>query len=99
LALVLLHASHAAINHIDPDIEYTSVHGDGGAETDPHQVVRAGPSFELADDADEQIVQCLEHVRRNNFSLVIFESNVMTLLLRVVQALDLSKPCMHRNAV
>jgi hypothetical protein len=90
-----LHVSSAAFDHIDHNIEYTGVHDDSGARTDPHQVVRE-PLSELADDVDEQIIQCLEHV---DFSLVIFESKVMMLFLLVMRALDLSKAHMRRQAV
>jgi hypothetical protein len=60
--------SHATVDRADPDIEYTGVHNDGGATADPHQMVQGEPSSELADDADKQIVQCLEHVRQHDLS-------------------------------
>jgi hypothetical protein len=63
-----LHISCVVVDRIDPDIKYAGAHDDGGADTDPHQMVQGEPSYELADDADEQIVQCLEHVGQHDLS-------------------------------
>jgi hypothetical protein len=85
------------VDSVDHDIEYTGVHDDDDA--DPRQMVQGEPSSELVDNADEQIVQCLQHVRQHDFVLVIFESSVVMLLLCVVHALDLSKVHVCRKEV
>jgi hypothetical protein len=58
----------AVVDHADPDLECTGVHIDGGAGADPRQVVRGEPLSEFANNDDEQIVQCLEHVRQCDLS-------------------------------
>jgi hypothetical protein len=62
-----LRTSCAAVDRTDPDIKYICACDDDGADTDPHQMVQGQPSFELVNNADEQIVQCLKHVRHDFF--------------------------------
>jgi hypothetical protein len=68
LILVLLHVLRATVDRVDPDIEYAGVHDDGSADANPRQMVWGELSSELEDDADEQIIQCLEHVRQHDLS-------------------------------
>jgi hypothetical protein len=42
---------------------YTGVHNDNDGEAAFHPVVQGQPSSGFTDDDDEQIIQCLQHVR------------------------------------
>jgi hypothetical protein len=68
LILVLLHISCAAVDRTDPNIKNTGAHDDGSADANPHQMVQGELSFELPNNADEPIVQCLEHIRQHDLS-------------------------------
>jgi hypothetical protein len=48
---------------MDLTFGYIGVCDDDDARADFHQVVQGEPSSRLGDDDDEQIVQCLQHVR------------------------------------
>jgi hypothetical protein len=63
-----LHVSCAAVDCDDPNIEYRGVRNDGSADSDPRKMVRGEPLSEFADNDDELIVQCLEHVRQHDLS-------------------------------
>jgi hypothetical protein len=55
---------------------YSGVHVDIDTGTDFHQMVQGGPSSGFRDDDDdEQIVQCLRHVRILGFILIFFMSD------------------------
>jgi hypothetical protein len=58
-----LQVSLAIVNCCDLDIGCADLHNDGDAEADFCEVVRGQPSSEFADNDDERIVKCLEHVR------------------------------------
>jgi hypothetical protein len=54
------------------DIDYTGAHEDDDADASLHQMVWGQPSAGVVDGDNEQIVQCLEHIRRCDSSVPFF---------------------------
>jgi hypothetical protein len=86
---------------VDLNIGFAGAH-DGDQADAGHEVVQGQPSTEVADEDDEQIIQCLEHVW---VRLVLFIIHFCCLygtpmwLSQVVQALSLTRACLHKQTM
>jgi hypothetical protein len=62
----------AIVKDVDLDVGCAGTHGGGDANASLRQVVQGEPSAGVMDGDDEQIIQCLEHVRPCDLSFAFF---------------------------
>jgi hypothetical protein len=56
---------------------YTGVRDDEDARADFHQMIQGETSSRLGDDGDEQIVQCLQHVRILDVTPTFYNNKIL----------------------
>jgi hypothetical protein len=62
----------AVVKDVDLDVGCTGTHDGGNADVGLCQVVQGELSAGVMDGDDEQIIQCLEHVRTYDLSFAFF---------------------------